>query len=131
MNALCRPSLGASGYVTKILQVKNGQKLTNLNQYISVIANIDKKRFVSFEHIIKCLSFAYVRLPQLEYYFFCFASFFLLFFSFFLLLSTFKLQNALFSKFEQLKILVRTFVQQKLGARLGAPSIGSSKILNF
>ena len=27
MNALCKPSLGALGYLTKILQIKNGQKV--------------------------------------------------------------------------------------------------------
>ena len=26
INALCRPSLGAPGYVTKVLQAENGQK---------------------------------------------------------------------------------------------------------
>ena len=52
------------------------KKLTNLNQYISVITSIAKKWFVIFEHTIKQLSLGYVPLPQLEYNFSCFASFF-------------------------------------------------------
>ena len=61
------------------LQAENGQKLTNLNQYILIITNINKKLFVIFEHTINHLSFGYVRLSQFEYYFSCFVSFFLLF----------------------------------------------------
>ena len=52
----------------------------NLNSYISVIADIDEKWFVIFEHTMNHLSFGYVHLPQLKYYFSCFASFFLFFF---------------------------------------------------
>ena len=63
------------------LQAENGQKLTNMNQYILIITNINKKWFVIFEHTINHLSFGYVRLPQPEYYFSCFVSFFLVFFS--------------------------------------------------
>ena len=55
---------------------KMGKKLTNLNRYISVITDIDKKWFVIFEHTINHLSLGYVRLPQLEHYFSCFVSFF-------------------------------------------------------
>ena len=48
------------------------------------------------------------------------------------MLSTFKPPNALYSKFEQLKILEKTSVRQNGGARLGEfPSIGPSKISNF
>ena len=72
---------GAPGHVTKILQAKMGKKLTSLNQYISVISDIDEKRFVVFEHTINHLSFDYDCLPQLENHFSCFA-FFFLFFSF-------------------------------------------------
>ena len=87
----------------------------NLNQYISVITGIAKKGFVSFEHTIKQLSLSYVRLPNLNTIFFCFAFFFSFFiYLFFLALSTFKPLNALYSKFERLKISGRTFVQQKL-----------------
>ena len=82
--------------MNKVLQGKNGQKVTNLNRYIPVITNIDKKWFVIFEHTIDLLSFGYVGLPQLKLLFFCFASFFFPFFFLFLLpLSTFKLLNAL------------------------------------
>ena len=88
-----------------------GNKLTNLNRYISVIADIDKKWFVIFGRTINHLSFGYVRLPQHEYYFSCFVSFFLLFF----FLSTFEPLNALYSKFERLKVSERTFVRQKSG----------------
>ena len=66
--------------MTKILQAKVGRKWTILNQYISVITDIDEKWFVIFEHTINCLSFDYVHLPQLDYYFSSFVSFFLLFF---------------------------------------------------
>ena len=31
MNALCKPSLGAPGHVTKILQIENGQKVEEFN----------------------------------------------------------------------------------------------------
>ena len=49
--------------------------------------------------------------PNLKNYFSCFASFFLLF----LPLPSFKLLNALYLKFERLKISGRTFVRQKSG----------------
>ena len=79
MNALCKPSLGAPGHVTKVLKVENRQKLSKLNRYILVVTSIDEKRFVVFEHTINHLSYGYVCLPQLEYFFSCFAPFFLLF----------------------------------------------------
>ena len=56
------------------------------------------------------LSFGYVRLLLLEYHFSSFLSLFFL-----LRLSTFKLLNALYSKFERLKILGRTSAGIKLG----------------
>ena len=80
MNALRKLSLGASGRITKILQVKMGKKLSNLNRYVSVISDIDEKWFVVFEHSINHPFYGYVRLPQLEYYFSCFAYFFLFFY---------------------------------------------------
>ena len=89
-----------------------GKKLTNLNQYISVITGFAKKWFVIFEHTIKQFSLDYVCLPQLEYNFSCFASFF---FFIFLALSTFKQLNALYAKFERLKTSGRTFLRQKSG----------------
>ena len=67
MNALCKLSLGAPGHVIKILQAKNGQKV---NEFESIITDIDEKWFVIFEHTINHLLFNYIRLPQLKYYFF-------------------------------------------------------------
>ena len=80
---------------------------------MSVITDIDENGFVTFEHTINCLFFGYVRLPQLEYYF---SSFFLFsyFFVIFLRLCTFKPLNALYSKFERLKISGRTSARMKL-----------------
>ena len=74
---------GGLGHVTKILQAENGQKETSLKRYISIYTDIDEKWFVSFEYAITHLSFNYVRLPQLENCFTCFASSVLLFFFFF------------------------------------------------
>ena len=88
MSDVCKPILGAPGYVTKIFQFELilSSRLRDrlrdqgfLNQYISIITAIVEKCFVVFEHTINRLSFGYVPLPQLEYYFSCFASFFLLF----------------------------------------------------
>ena len=81
----------------------------SLKRYISVITDIDQKWFVIFEHTINPLSFSLVRLPQLENYF----SYF--FFLFLLVLSTFKPLNALYSKFELLKLLERINVRLKSG----------------
>ena len=86
----------------------------NLNRYISIVTDIDEKWFVVFYHTINHLSFGYVRLPQFKYFFFV-LHLFLLFFLFLLPLSTFKPLNALYSKFERLKKLGRTFVRQKSG----------------
>ena len=58
-----------------------GRKRTILNRYISVIIDIDEKWFVIFEHTINCLSFGYVHLPQLEYYFLFFLTFFFFFYT--------------------------------------------------
>ena len=111
-----------------------GQKWTILNRYISVITDIGEKWFVIFEHTINWISFSYVHLPQLEYYFsfFFLFSYFFFFFNILLRLSTFKPLNALYSKFERLKISGRTSARLKLGVPgWGTPSNGSSKILNF
>ena len=48
MIALMPTEFGILGHVTKILQAENGNKLTNLNRYISVITNIDKKMVCDF-----------------------------------------------------------------------------------
>ena len=63
-----------------------GKKLTDLNQYVSIITNTDQKWFVMFEHTLNYLSFGYVRSPQLE----CYFSSFFFFFIIFLRLSTFE-----------------------------------------
>ena len=57
----------------------------NLNRYISVITDIEENWFVVFEHTINRLSFGYVCLSQLEYYFpvlHPFSSYFFFFFFF-------------------------------------------------
>ena len=107
----------------KFYKILQGKKL-NLNRYISVITNIDVTWFVIFEHTMNRLSFGYVRLPQLEYYFSSFASFFLLFlFYFFMPLSSFKPLNALHSKFKRLKISGRTYERQKSGVPCWADTL--------
>ena len=93
INGLCKPSLEALGYVTKMLQAENGQKVDDFEPMVNT--DINGKRFVIIELIIDRLSFGYVCLPQLEYHFSSFFSFFLSFFLFLLWLSTFKLLNAL------------------------------------
>ena len=119
MNAFCKPSLGRQVTWPKFYRPKIGKKLTSLNRYILIISDIDEKWFVVFEHSINHLSFGYVHLPQLKNYFSCFA-FFFVFFLFLLPLSTFKQINALYSKFEQLKIWSRTSV----GLKSGVPGWG-------
>ena len=99
------------------------------------VTNVDVKWFVILEHTINHFSFGYVRLPQLKYYFSCFASFFLFFFL--LPLSTSKplnvLYNVLYSKFERLNMSGSTFLcDRNRGFQVGAsPLLESSKILNF
>ena len=118
-----------------------GEKLTKLNQYISVITNIDEKWFVIFEHTFNHLSFGYVRLPQLEYYISMFASSFLLFFLsfvFFFPCCIFKPLNALYSKFKRLKLSRKTFVQIKSGVpgwgdalQTGPPNFKNFKLIEL
>ena len=79
MNSSRKPTLGALGHVTKMLQAENSRKLTILNRYISVTTDFEGKLLVAFEHTINRFSFGCVRLSQPEYYF----SFFLFFFFFF------------------------------------------------
>ena len=113
INGLRKPSLEAPGHVTKALQIVNGQKVDDFEPIYSISVNIDfiEKWFVVFEHAFNRLSFGYVRLPQTEYRFssFFIFSYFCFFFLFLLRLSTFKLLNALYSKFERLTISRRTF----------------------
>ena len=98
-----------------------GKNWAILNRYISVITDIDGKWFVIFELTINRLSFGDVRLPQLEYFFF--------FFVFLLRLSTFKPLNALYSKFERLKISGKTSVGMKWGVQScgDPPQLGPPK----
>ena len=48
INALGKPSLGAPVHVTKILHAENGQKLDELNGYISVTTDIDENMVSDF-----------------------------------------------------------------------------------
>ena len=71
--------------------------------------------------------FGYVRLPQLEYYFSCFASFFLLFLFCYLLLNT---KRTIF-KIWAIEVIREDFcVAEIKGARLGDPLNQVFKILN-
>ena len=131
INVLYKPSLDAPGHETKTLPAENGQKVNDLEQIYLGKYRFRWKMIVIFERTINSLSFGYVRLPQLEYYFCSFLSFFLLFFFFLFLLrlSSFKRQNALYSKFERLKISGRTSVGMKTGVPVGGSlSIEPSKI---
>ena len=93
-----------------------GKKLTSLNQYISVITDIDEKWFVIFEHTIKdqppsfwLCSFTPTWNPIFLFWH-LFSHFFFLFLP---VLSTFRPLNALYSNFEWLKISGRTSVRLK------------------
>ena len=66
-----------------------------------------------FRHTSNRLSFGYVRLPQPEYYFSSFSSYFFFFFSSPAIY--FNPLNALYSKFERLKITGRTSAEMKSG----------------
>ena len=114
INALSKPSLGAPGHATKILQAENGQKVDEFEPIYPVITDIDEKWFVMFEHAINHPSFGYARLHQLENYFSWLASFLLLFFLFFFCFCLYLLSKpltALYLKFERLMISGRTFVR--------------------
>ena len=130
INGSSKPSLGVTWSRDQNVA---GRKWAESEQFWTDISRkmlILIKWFELFEHPINRLSFGYVRLPQLVYYFSCF---FLTFFLFLLWLSTFKPLNALYSTFERLKISGRTSARMKLGEPGwgGSPSIGPSKILNF
>ena len=90
------------------------QNFTILNQYISVITDINEKKFVIFEHTINRLSFALVRFSQPKHHFSFF--FFLLFLP---ELSIYKPLNALYSRFERFKISGRTSGRLKSGVPVG------------
>ena len=128
INALCKPSLGVPGHVTKILQAKSGQKVDNFEPIY--LGNY------RYWWKLVCGFWAHYQLP-----FFWLCSFtptwilFSFFFFFFLLLrlSTFKPLNALHSKFERLKISGRTSAWLKLGVPGwgNPPQMGPPKFWTF
>ena len=131
-NAFCKPSLGAPGLVTKILQAENGQKVDEFEPIYLSNYRCWWKIVCDFEHTFDHLCFGYVRLPHLENYFSCFVSFFLTFFFILLALATFKPLNALYSKFERLKISGTTFVRLKSGVPgCGDPQSDPQRFLTF
>ena len=85
INGLCKPSLEAPGYVTKILRARKWTSLlTNIN-CISENTDFDMENDLGF---LSTLSIAFLFVicsltPNYEYYFSAFSSFFLLFFFFF------------------------------------------------
>ena len=87
MNDLCKPGLEGPIHVTKMLQTKKEQKFDEFEPLYLSNPGMYEKWFVVFEYTINHLSFDYVCLPQLEYYFSCFASFFSLFFCRYLFLN--------------------------------------------
>ena len=105
-----------------------GKKLTSLNRYISVITLFDKKWCIIFKHTINRLFLVLFVYPNLNTSFLALA----IFFSNFLILMfifLFRLSalNALYSKFERLKILGRTSVVLNFGVSgWGDPSQSGS-----
>ena len=114
INGLCKPSLKASGHVTKMLPAKHGQKVDDFEP-----THLGKYRF--WWKMI----YAFWAHSQPPFFLVCsftptwllffFFSFFLLFFLFLFQLSTFKPLNALCLKFERLEISRRTSAGMKLG----------------
>ena len=134
MNVLCKPSFKAPSHVTKILQAKNGRKVEEFEPIYLGNYQYWWKMVCDFWAHYQPLFFWLCSFTPTWISFCWFCIFFLtvLFFLSFLPLSTFKLLNALYSKFERLNISRRTFVQQKLGCQVGeSSSTESSKILNF
>ena len=124
IKALYKRCLGAPSYVTKILQAKNGQIMEILNRYISVITDIDETWFVVLSTLsttFRLVMFVYPNMNTTFLVFFL-LSYFFFFFLIFLRLFTFKPLNALYSKFERLKISGRS----SAGMKLGVPSWGIS-----
>ena len=109
INGLCKPTLGAPGHMTKMLQAKNGQKVDDFEPIY-----LGKYRFWwKTMCFLSTLSTAFLLVmfvyPNLNTFFFLLLLFFLF------RLSTFKLVNALYSKFERLKISGRTSAVMKSG----------------
>ena len=111
---------------------KSGQKVDNFEPiYLGNYLYWWKMICDFWAHYQLAFFFGYVHLPQLEYYFFFF---FLTFFPFYYFSpSTFKPLNALYSKFEQLKISGRTSARLKLRVPgLGnPPQTGPPKFWTF
>ena len=109
-----------------------GKKLTNLNRYISVITDVDEKWFVILSTLSTTFLLVMFVYPNLKAIFLVLFLFFLLFFLILLALATFKPLNALYSKFERLKISGTTFVRLKSGVPgCGDPQSDPQKFLTF
>ena len=107
--------LGGAGHVIKILRAKNGQKLTKLNRYISIITDMDEKWFVVFECTINHLSFDKFAYPNLNTIFLVLHLFSYFFFLFRLPLSTFKPLKRTEFKISAIENIREDFVRQKSG----------------
>ena len=105
MNTLCKLSLVALGHVTKILQAENGQKVY---EFESILMKNGLWFLSTLSTTFFLVTFVY---PNSKTFFLRH----LLYFFFLFLLSTFKPLNALYSKFERLKISGRTSVRLKSG----------------
>ena len=65
MLALMQTKFGTPGHVNKILRPIMCKNWTNLNRYVLIITDIDKKWFLIFEHTNNHVRFGYVRLLHL------------------------------------------------------------------
>ena len=118
INALRKPSLGALGYKTKILQVKSGQKVDDFEPIYLGNYHYWWKMVCDFwAHCLLAFFWLCSFTPTWMLFFFFFFFFLTFFFLILLRLSTFKPLNALYSKFQRLKISGsgRTSARLKLG----------------
>ena len=137
INASCKPSLGALGHVTKMLQAENEQKVDNLE-----LIYLGKHQFLwnmicGFWTRYQPPFFWLSLFTQLKYCFvlFLFLFFFFCFFFFFFSSHAIYCQVAKRTVFKVWAIedIREDFCATEIrSARLGvSPSIGPSKILNF
>ena len=101
----------------KCYRPKMARKWTILNRYILENIDFDEKWFMVFEHSINRFFWLCSFTPTWILFFFFFVFFHTVLIFFFLILfrlSTFKPLNALYSKFERLKISGRTSAGMKL-----------------
>ena len=128
LNALCKPSLGAPSYVTKILQAENGQKVDKVEQICLRNYRYWWKMVRDFWiHYQQTLLWLSSFTPTWKL-FFLFCSFFL----FLLPLSTFKRLNALYSKFEHWRYQGGLLLDWNRGFNLGyLPQSGPPKFKLF